>query len=515
MLETQPAVCEVGPSFDLLGLDAKILAGVTQAGYTQPTQIQAEIIPVVLEGRDVIAQAKTGSGKTAAFALPAIQMLQFDRTVECLVLTPTRELASQIVSQFEIFGRPRGVRVATIVGGQSMSRQIEQVSRGSQVIVATPGRLLDLLQSGSLKNFSPKMVVLDEADEILDMGFIDDVEKILSYVPEKRQTLLFSATMPPAIMRLAQQQLHEPHRVVLTSAEQRHENISQILYVVHHNEREHALLRIIEQENPEKAIIFCNTKREADDLCKMLNQRKMLASAIHGDLKQTSRNDVVRALKSGQIRLLVATDVASRGLDIQGLSHVFNFHVPQKKERYTHRIGRTGRGSNQGKAITIATPMEFRQSYFLRSQMKMGLTLAEVPSKQEIEASYMTKLLEKIQDMGQNSGAVDHCATIPENQLRDFTSRILSMLLLDCSVDGPESIGLSSKEIQSITSGGGDRIGQGSNRGGSRPSYQGRSGGGGYGRQGSSSGYQSRSRFSDDQPQQGGYRSNGGGRRYS
>lgn len=438
-------------AFADLGLSSAILAGVAKAGYLAPTPIQQEIIPVVLQGRDVIAQAKTGSGKTAAFALPAIDMLQFNKTVECLVLTPTRELASQIVSQFEIFGKHLGLKVATVVGGQSISRQVELVNKGVSVIVATPGRLLDLLQSKKLKHFAPTMVVLDEADEILDMGFIEDVQKILEFTPSKRQTLLFSATMPTPILKLANEQLNTPHRVVLTSSELKHENISQILYVVNQEEREHALLRIIESENPEKAIIFCNTKKETDDLSKLLNQKKILASAIHGDLKQATRNEVVRSLKNGYIKLLVATDVASRGLDIQGLSHVFNFHVPERKDRYTHRIGRTGRGSNQGKAITIATPVELKRSHFLKSQLKSGLILSEVPNKHEIESVYVEKLLKKINDISQEKTADAICAEIPDDSIRNFTSKMLAMLLRDCTVEGPEKLGLSINAIKSLT----------------------------------------------------------------
>ncbi|MCV6608179.1 MAG: DEAD/DEAH box helicase, partial [Campylobacterales bacterium] len=347
-------------NFEEFELSSEVLKGVKEAGFKEASPIQQQAIPTVLRGVDVVAQAHTGTGKTAAFGLPIMSMMETDNKADVLVITPTRELAMQVSDELYKLGRFAGVRTVTIYGGQSYSRQIDQIKRGASIIVATPGRLLDLLESGRIE-IDPNYVVLDEADEMLDMGFLEDINKIFSHLPEKRQTLLFSATMPEPIKRLSAKILKNPEYIQITERETTNKNISQEYYVVEEKERIDAVIRLMNYYDPEKSIIFCRMKREADDLAHNLTAKGYMAKALHGDMDQRSREDAIRAFKKGAVDTLVATDVAARGLDIQGVTHVFNYHIPFDPESYVHRIGRTGRAGKTGLAITLVTPMEFRE----------------------------------------------------------------------------------------------------------------------------------------------------------
>ena len=346
--------------FDELGLSSELLLSVADAGYTEPTPIQEKTIPIALQGRDLLASAQTGTGKTAAFTLPMIDILAVGqakaRMPRSLIVTPTRELAHQIAENFEIYGKHHRLTHALLIGGVSMGEQEAALNRGVDVLIVTPGRLLDLFGRGKILLTGIKILVIDEADRMLDMGFIPDVEKIVSLLPPLRQTLFFSATMPPAIRRLADAFLHNPKKVSVDPPASPAENVSHSLARVTPRGKAKALRDLLSGKFVINALIFCNRKRDVDSLNKSLKSYGFHSAALHGDMQQASRSETLAAFKNGETRFLVATDVAGRGIDISGLSHVFNYDVPIHAEDYIHRIGRTGRAGHRGRAVTLATP---------------------------------------------------------------------------------------------------------------------------------------------------------------
>jgi ATP-dependent RNA helicase DeaD len=435
-------------SFTDFDLNPKVLLGINKAGFVQPSPIQQAAIPAILGGKDVVALAQTGSGKTAAFILPILSRLKFSGNIEVLVLVPTRELAEQVSNDFEKLGGPLGVRTVVVVGGKSLENQAYQANNGRQVIVATPGRLIDHLSAKRLRKFDPSVVVLDEADEMLDMGFIDAIKEINEYLPKERQTLLFSATMSDGVRRLAKDLLTEPLSINLTNKDVKHEDIDQRLYVVRDSEREDALIRLIEAENPEKALIFCRTKLATDQLCESLLKRKIQVKAIHGDLPQTTRMAAMNSLKNGNIRFLVATDVAARGLDISDLSHVFNYHIPDNKDRYTHRIGRTGRAGKKGIAITIASPHELRSHDFFRHSKIAEFGIHPIPTRKELESRKDQDLITRIESTDIEHAVPDVCRSFYyTDEGFDFVCRMFSYLKGLNPVGGPDKFGLSAEEV--------------------------------------------------------------------
>lgn len=347
--------------FDELGLSEPTLKAITELGYEEPTPIQARTIRRMLEGTDIIAQAQTGTGKTAAFALPIIEKLEANqRTPQALVLTPTRELAMQVAEAFHSYGKYHRVTILPVYGGQPIERQLRALDRGVQVVVGTPGRLLDHIRRGTLKLDQVRTVVLDEADEMLDMGFIEDIETILQETPAERQTALFSATMPGPIAQLAKRYLHDAQRITVQAEQMTVPQTRQVYYEVGGRDKFEVLARILDFESPTSAIIFCRTKSEVDSLGERLTARAFPADTLHGDLSQVQRDRVMARFRSGQAELLVATDVAARGLDVEHVSHVINYDLPLDPEIYVHRIGRTGRAGRTGTAITLVTPRERR-----------------------------------------------------------------------------------------------------------------------------------------------------------
>jgi len=346
--------------FDQLGLSPELLQSVTETGYTEPTPIQEKAIPIALQGRDILASAQTGTGKTAAFTLPMIDILAGGRAKarmpRSLIVTPTRELAMQIAENFEIYGKHHRLSHALLIGGVSIADQEAALNRSVDVLIVTPGRLLDLFGRGKILLTGIKILVIDEADRMLDMGFIPDVEKIVSLLPPLRQTLFFSATMPPAIRRLADAFLHNPKEIAVDPPTSPAENVSHSLAMVTPRGKGKALRDLLSGEFVTNALIFCNRKRDVDSLNKSLKSHGFHSAALHGDMQQSARFDTMAAFKSGNVRFLVATDVAGRGIDVSGLSHVFNYDVPIHAEDYIHRIGRTGRAGHRGRAVTLATP---------------------------------------------------------------------------------------------------------------------------------------------------------------
>ncbi|WP_233708600.1 DEAD/DEAH box helicase [Helicobacter bizzozeronii] len=370
-------------SFKDLGLNARILKSIAEVGFTQPSPIQEKAIPAVLEGKDVIAQAQTGTGKTAAFALPIIQNLKNDKSIEALVITPTRELAMQISDEVFKLGKNSRTRTICVYGGQSVKKQCELLERNPQVMIATPGRLLDHLKNKRLKNFSPKVVVLDESDEMLDMGFLDDIEEIFDYLPSEAQILLFSATMPPPIRDLANKILQDPISIHIAPTHVTNTDISQRFYVINEHERNEAIMRLLDKENHTKSIIFMRMKREVDELHQFLSAKGYKSTPLHGDMEQRARRESIQAFKTKRADVLVATDVASRGLDISDVSHVFNYHLPLNTESYIHRIGRTGRAGKKGVAITLVTPLEYKELLRMQKEIGSSIELYEIPNMDE------------------------------------------------------------------------------------------------------------------------------------
>lgn len=443
---------ELEVSFDLFGFNKDISRGVREAGFRMPSPIQEKAIPVIMKGSDVIAQAQTGTGKTAAFGLPSMNNIKGGCGVEILIITPTRELASQVSEEMFRLGRYAGIRTVAVYGGQSISRQVEMIKRGANVVTATPGRMLDHLRSGRLRNFSPSIVILDEADEMLDMGFLEDIEAIFRYLPEERQTLLFSATMPPAIRKLANKILKTPVSIDVTPKEvTTNVDIAQHYYVIEEREREEAMVRLIDTESPGKSIVFCRTKREADNLSTVLVSRGYSARALHGDMEQRQRNETIDSFKKGQVDMLVATDVAARGLDITDVTHVFNYHIPFNPESYVHRIGRTGRAGKKGVAITLVTPLEFKELSRIMKVSGAPIKYREVPTIHELKQNYLDDLLSRIKDRDFDDDILDMVKELSkEMDMTSLACKALSMLLDDRKVAGPNRIGFNSVAVEKM-----------------------------------------------------------------
>jgi len=352
---------ETTVTFADLGLSGALLESIEAVGYTKPSPIQERTIPVLLAGGDVIAQAQTGSGKTAAFGLPIIETIDRKaRGVQALVLCPTRELAIQVSEALESYGKHKRVETLAIYGGQPYERQIRGLQRGVQIVVGTPGRVMDHMRRGTLSLEHLKFFVLDEADEMLDMGFVDDIEWVLQHVPEERQTALFSATMPPRIAELANNYMHDAQRISVRGKQMTVAEIRQTSYEIPRGRKLDALARILEAETPSSAIIFCRTKHGVDELGEGLMQRGFAVETLHGDLSQSQRDRVMKRFRAGQADILIATDVAARGLDIPDVSHVINYDLPESPETYVHRIGRTGRAGKSGEAISLVGPRDIR-----------------------------------------------------------------------------------------------------------------------------------------------------------
>jgi ATP-dependent RNA helicase DeaD len=374
-------------TFADLKLSEGTLATVAELGYEAPTPIQEQTIRLLIEGRDLIAQAQTGTGKTAAFAIPIVECVdQESKLTQALVLAPTRELAVQVAEAVHRLGHSKRLSVLPVYGGQPIERQLHALSRGVQVVIGTPGRVLDHLRRGTLQLGDIKYVVLDEADEMLDMGFLEDIESILDSAPPGRQMALFSATIPPRIAALAQRYLRDPVQVMVQTAQMSVPTIEQFYVEVTPRNKLDALTRVLDHEEPESAMIFARTKRDVDELGEALQSRGFDAETLHGDLNQTQRDRVLQRFRSGQVDLLVATQVAARGLDITGVTHVFNYAIPEDAESYVHRIGRTGRAGRAGKAITLVQPNEIRWLRVIERIIGQKITPMRLPTLVDIEA---------------------------------------------------------------------------------------------------------------------------------
>ena len=389
--------------FDALGLDDALVKAVAALGYEEATPVQREAIPLLLEGRDLLAQAATGTGKTAAFALPMIQRLLGGnrRKTRGLVLVPTRELAMQVAEAAHKYAKGTGLSVVPLYGGASMPQQIRALERGADIVVATPGRALDHLGRRSLSLAALEVLVLDEADEMLDMGFAEDIDAILESAPATRQTALFSATMPPRLRTIAERHLKNPGRISIQRekpAAGKLPRVRQVAYVVSRAHKAAALQRVLDMESPTSAIVFCRTRVEVDSLVETLNAHGYRAEAIHGGMQQRQREGVMGRFRAAKADLLIATDVAARGLDISQLSHVFNYDVPSAPEAYVHRIGRTGRAGREGTAITLAEPREHRLLRSIEAFTKQKIDMATVPTVADLRARRLEITLASIRE---------------------------------------------------------------------------------------------------------------------
>lgn len=384
--------------FSALDLQPQLVQAVTELGFLTPTPIQTAVIPLLLAGHDVTGQAQTGTGKTAAFALPMLHNLTPGQgQVQGLIITPTRELALQVARAIHEYGRHLNVRVLAVYGGQPYGRQINRLQRGVDIVVGTPGRLLDLIQQKALDLSHVRTLVLDEADEMLSMGFIEDIEAILNQTPADRQTALFSATLPPRIRQLAQNYLRNPQTVAIQSPRLTVDSTSQRYYLVNEADKTAALTRLFEMEDVQSALIFVRTRIGTGELANELSVRGFPAEALSGDMSQEAREQTLNRFRQNQITVLVATDVAARGLDIDGISHVFNFDLPNDPEVYIHRIGRTGRAGKTGIAISLLTPKELWRLRQIEGLTRQKLTAVPLPTEAEIRAHREGKLLERVQ----------------------------------------------------------------------------------------------------------------------
>lgn len=412
-------------TFSELGLSDSIVSSLTELGFEEPTPIQNEAIPALLTGADVLGRAATGTGKTAAFSLPLLERHVLGQEADAplvLVLTPTRELCLQVSEAFHNYGRKAGVLVTPIYGGQDYSRQIRALRRGTHVVVATPGRALDHIGRGTLDLTNIKAVVLDEADEMLDLGFADELDAIFDALPGHVQTALFSATLPPKIARIAEARLVDPVRITIAkekTAEGETPRVPQIAYVVGHNYRTTALGRILDLEAPELAIIFTRTRMEVDDLTESLRARGFSVEALHGGLDQPTRDRVMKRARSGQIDAIVATDVAARGIDLENLTHVINFGIPASYETYVHRIGRTGRAGRTGTAITILEPREHRHLRAIEGITKARIEVRSVPSATDVRARRLEMMRGSLAEILE-AGDLDRFRVVVESLCEEY-----------------------------------------------------------------------------------------------
>ncbi|HHT96803.1 MAG TPA: DEAD/DEAH box helicase [Clostridiales bacterium] len=382
----------------------EIIKAIEEMGFEELSPIQAAAIPVIFNGSDVVGQAQTGTGKTAAFAIPILEKIEKDnRDVQAVVLCPTRELAIQVANEFrELALFMHGIKILPIYGGQEISKQIRSLKAGTQIIIGTPGRFMDHMRRKTIKLNKIKTIVLDEADEMLNMGFREDIESILKEMPEDRQTVLFSATMPKPIMDIAKKYQNDPKIIKVVKRELTVPKIEQYYYEVRPKNKEEALCRLLDMYNPKLALIFCNTKRQVDELVSALQLRGYFAEGLHGDLKQIQRDRVMNSFRNGRTEILVATDVAARGIDVDDVEAVFNYDVPQDDEYYVHRIGRTGRAGREGRAFTLVVGRELNKIRDIQRYCKTKIHVQPIPSIDDVSSVKAEKTLDKLDSIIEN-----------------------------------------------------------------------------------------------------------------
>ena len=418
--------------FEDMNISPEICQAVLDMGFEEATPIQSQAIPLIQQGRDIIGQSQTGTGKTAAFGIPCLERIQADdRRLQALILCPTRELAIQVSEEFrKLLKYKENIRVVPIYGGQPIDRQILALKKGAQVVIGTPGRVMDHMRRRTLKMETVQMMILDEADEMLDMGFREDIETILVKIPEDHQTLLFSATLSPEILDITKRFQKDPAYVKIVRKELTVPSIEQYYFDVREKTKLEALTRIIDVYMPNLAMVFCNTKKRVDDLVELLQGRGYFAEGLHGDLKQAQRDKVMQKFRNGTIEILVATDVAARGIDVDDIDIVFNYDVPQDEEYYVHRIGRTGRAGRSGKAFTFCVGKEIYKLRDIMRYTKTKIVQQKLPTLSDVEEMKTNIFLEKIKDSIQSGGLTKYVNLVERLMDEDFAAIDIAAALL-------------------------------------------------------------------------------------
>lgn len=418
--------------FEDMNISNEICHAVLDMGFEEATPIQSQAIPVILDGKDIIGQSQTGTGKTAAFGIPLLERINpDDRRLQALILCPTRELAIQVSEEFrKLLKYKDNIRVLPIYGGQPIDRQIAALKKGAQVVIGTPGRVMDHMRRRTIKAETVQMMVLDEADEMLDMGFREDIETILVKIPEEHQTLLFSATLSPEILDITKRFQKNPEFIKIVRKELTVPNIEQYYFDVKEKTKLDALSRIIDVYDPKLAMVFCNTKKRVDDLVEMLQGRGYFAEGLHGDLKQAQRDKVMQKFRNGTIEILVATDVAARGIDVDDIDVVFNYDVPQDEEYYVHRIGRTGRAGKAGKAFTFCVGKEIYKLRDIMRYTKTKIQQQKLPTLSDVEEMKTNIFLEKIKGIIEEGHLTKYIHLVDRLMEEDYTSIDIAAALL-------------------------------------------------------------------------------------
>jgi ATP-dependent RNA helicase DeaD len=401
-------------TFEDLDISPPVARAIMEMGFEAPTPIQTAAIPSALGGRDIIGQAQTGTGKTASFGIPVVEKKAPGGKPYALILEPTRELAIQVAEEIGRIAQYSKCSVLPVYGGASIERQLKALKKGTNIVVGTPGRLIDHLYRKSLSLENVSIVVLDEADEMLDMGFIDDIEKILQMMPPSIQMMLYSATMSPEIMKVAKRHMKDPVKIAINVKDIVAPKIQQVFYEVLERDKMEVLTRLLDVETPELTLIFCHTKREVDEVSARLQQRGYNAGALHGDFTQSHREDIMSKFKGGDIEILVATDVAGRGIDVENISHVINYSIPQNPEGYIHRIGRTGRAGRSGIAVTFVTPREYRQLQIIEKIAKTKLNRKEIPSAAEVKKARRRMMKDELSAIIEKGGHTPYLGAVKE-----------------------------------------------------------------------------------------------------
>lgn len=429
--------------FEELELSDNTKEALKEAGYIEATEIQEKSIPYILKGRDVIGQSKTGTGKTASYSLPMIEKIdKSSKKVQALILCPTRELAMQVSGEIRKFTKyQRGIYSACVYGGQAIEKQFEPLKKGVQIVIGTPGRIMDHMRRKTLNLEDVNMCILDEADEMLNMGFEEDIETILKEVPIERQTVLFSATMNKRILGIAKKYLKNPQNVKIKSEELTVNSIEQLSISVKESMKDEALMRLIEMYTPKKAIVFCNTKRKVDLLIENLKNNNYKAEALHGDIKQAQRERIMKRLRNGEFQILVATDVVARGIDVDGVELVINYDVPQEEEYYVHRIGRTGRNGNNGKAFTFVVGKEKGKLKSIAKYANTKIMDGKIPTVTQINKIRNEKMINEIQEViNQNNFRNEEILStlVENNDIKVVAEALLTMLISENKANNSE-----------------------------------------------------------------------------
>ncbi|TMW73275.1 DEAD/DEAH box helicase [Alteribacter natronophilus] len=426
--------------FEDFQISEPIRRAITDMGFEAPSPIQEKVIPVILDGSDVIGQAQTGTGKTAAFGIPLIEKITSDNHVQAIILTPTRELAIQVAGELQKLSRHKNVRTLPIYGGQSIGQQIKSLKRGVHIVVGTPGRVLDHLNRRTLQLGKIHTFILDEADEMLDMGFIEDIEKVLKMANRDKQMMLFSATMPPPIRKLSNKYMNRPEQITISKGEMTAPSISQVYYKVLEKNKLESLCRVIDSEHIDLGIVFCRTKKGVAELTEALQARGYMADGLHGDLTQSQRDMVMKKFRDSTIEFLIATDVAARGLDVENVSHVINYDIPQDPESYVHRIGRTGRAGREGLAITLVTPREMKHLRSIEVEIKMQIPSQNLPSIEEVVEKQQETWKKQIVDLMELHDETDLYETIVTDLLKDYPPEKVVTSLLKLAFYGHDNL---------------------------------------------------------------------------